>query len=434
MKKLSNFLLLLLLAASCNKNQDLIIKEENNDGDEFFNASKTLRSPDLALDYSRKLPHYLELAGLESKQVDNLKANIGRVLFYDASLSKDGTVSCASCHKQNQAFGDNSLKSRGVDGHFSLRHSMPLTNVASMAAHYANLKGTLAPLLWDTRAATVSELSRMAFTSPNEMGMTMPKVVEQVKKQPYYPYIWKKVYGNFDVTEEKVLDCISEFVGAMGSHQSTFDKALVKAEGNIDLHAKYTVYADTVIRALYYNLPLPISMTSLYTSGSNPGVTFDTVIIQKVKKESGLDWLGMEANLGRNIFIDNCTKCHSAIRPFQEVLMACNGLDLDYKDKGRAEHTGKQTDIGVFKSPSLRNIALTAPYMHDGRFKTLEEVIKFYSNGVKPHANLHPLLKGKDGTPGFKLSAEEQKNLIAFLHTLTDNSIASDSRFSSPFK
>jgi cytochrome c peroxidase len=412
--------LLLCLVTACNKNQDILVREDLNEGDEFYHASKTLYRPELMLDYSRHLPEYLELAGLKSKQVDNLKANLGRVLFYDTALSKDGTVSCASCHKQNQAFGDNSLKSRGVDGLFSKRHSMPLTNVASMVAHYTDVKGTLAPLLWDTRAASVADLSRMAFTSPNEMGMTMDQVVEKVKNQAYYPYVWKQTFGDFKVTEDKILDCISEFVGAMGSHDSKLDKALIKAEGNLDIPASYTISYDTIIRSLYYG--------SVILGFS------DTVITQKIKKEGGLDYLGMDENLGRNIFVNNCTKCHSAIRPFQEVLMACNGLDLEYQDKGRALYTGKSTDVGVFKSPSLRNIALTAPYMHDGRFKTLEEVVKFYSEGVKPHANLHPLLLGKDGTPGFKLSAVEQKQLIAFLHTLTDNSITKDTRFSSPFK
>ncbi len=106
-------------------------------------------------------------------------------------------------------------------------------------------------------------------------------------------------------------------------------------------------------------------------------------------------------------------------------------MDLEYKDKGLAELTGNPSDIGVFKSPSLRNIALTAPYMHDGRFKTLQAVVDFYSDQVKPHPNLHPKML-HDGN--LNLNQTQKQDLIAFLNTFTDQAITVDPRFSNPFK
>jgi cytochrome c peroxidase len=138
-------------------------------------------------------------------------------------------------------------------------------------------------------------------------------------------------------------------------------------------------------------------------------------------------------NNGRDLFVANCSKCHSPIRAFQDVFEACNGLDLEYVDQGRGKLTGNASDNGVFKAPSLRNIAVTAPYMHDGRFKTLEEVIEFYSTGVKNHPNLHPQML-HNGDPNLHLSTQQKQDLIAFLKTLTDNKLATDYRFSNPFK
>ncbi len=114
--------------------------------------------------------------------------------------------------------------------------------------------------------------------------------------------------------------------------------------------------------------------------------------------------------------------------------MACNGLDLEYGDKGLGSITGNPADNGVFKSPSLRNIALTAPYMHDGRFKTLNDVVEFYSTGVQDHPNLHPAMRAANGSARLNLSTQEKADLVAFLHTLTDDFLKTDERFSNPFK
>jgi len=411
MKKTIYLLAIASLAIACGRNSDLILKEEPNDAAEFLATESVLAGlPPLEANYQRKIPDYLRALGMESPQTDNLKAGLGRVLFYDKNLSKDRTISCASCHKQEKAFSDDVAFSTGIEDRQTARNSMPLANTASFSAHHSTINGAIPLLLWDERATSVAEQSRLAFANPDEMGLSMPEVVARVKEQPYYPYLWKQVFGNFDVTENQVLECLSEFVGAIGSHNSKLDFALVQVSGNIEFSQ---IDADTLITIAYYN----------------PSDTTTTITVTI----SGLPGFNESENRGRDIFVANCSKCHSPIRPFQEVFAACNGLDESYTDQGLGALTGNPADNGVFKSPSLRNIALTGPYMHDGRFKNLRQVIDFYSDGVKNHPNLHPLmLRGND--PNLHLNAQQKQDLLAFLHTLTDLEICTDSNFSNPFR
>ncbi len=410
MKKNLYLLLLMLLAVACQKNENLIVKEESNNIEELLDFEQRLKQPFGVPDFTQVLPGYLQSVGLHVQPVDNRKAALGRVLFYDKNLSRDGSVSCASCHHQDRAFSDGLELSTGIEGKRALRNSMALANVASVSAHYSPINGVTFPFLWDGRAMSIADLSRMAFANEHEMGLTMPQVVEQVKKQLYYAHLWKQLFGHFEVSEPDILSCISEFVGAIGSHDSKLDRALTTAKGDINI--PIGVDMTVVIRSLYY--------------GGN-----DTTLTVTI---TGLPGFSLSEHRGRDIFVANCTKCHSPIRPFQEVFAACNGLEMAYKDAGMAATTGRSEDMGVFKSPSLRNITLTAPYMHDGRFKTLEQVVEFYSNGVKPHANLHPLLRRPDGSTSLHLTVDQKKDLVAFLRTLSDPDIAQDKRFSNPFR
>ena len=411
MKQTIYFLALVLLAASCQKNE-WTVQETQNDFADLIAVEDNLNIPTWGfLSYQSKLPEYLRAIGMNTPQISNGKATIGRVLFYDKNLSEDRTTSCASCHQPTRAFSDNVAFSTGVKGQKTHRNSPPLSNVANFAAHYKSATGPRPLLFWDDRASSVGEQSRQTFANPIEMGMEMPQVLERVKEQPYYAWLWKENYGDFNVTEEQVLECVSEFVGAMGSFNSKLDKSLAEA---FDLfNETTTVSVDTAITQLYYG-----------TGGMDTTIT--TTII-------GLPFFSLSENRGRDIFIANCTKCHSPIRPLQEVFAACNGLDMQYEDQGLGALTGNPADNGVFKSPSLRNIALTAPYMHDGRFKTLEEVVNFYSNGVKNHPNLHPQMK-RNGSTQLNLTNQQKQDLVAFLRTLTDNSFVESERFSNPFK
>lgn len=393
--------MLLLLVTACSKNDQPVIEASGED--------LGLVTNDHTLDgfvyfnYESTMPSYLIRLGMKAQKPDNFKANLGRVLFYDKNLSKDRSVSCASCHKARYAFSDNVAFSTGIEGRLTARNSMPLGNVANFSAHYSTINGKTPMLFWDERAKDVPGQSRQTFGNPQEMGMTMEEVVARVKAQTYYSDIWEKAYDDFEPTGDKILACLNEFVGAMSCFDTKLDRAMEHTAGDL---SQSGASIDTLIFKDYSS-------------------TDTTVIINTIFSPS--------EDRGRIIFVTNCTKCHSPIRPFQQVFSACNGLDMNYLDKGLAELTGNPADVGVFKSPSLRNIALTAPYMHDGRFKTLEEVVDFYSDNVKPHPNLNPILL-HNGDPNLHLTATQKADLVDFLKSLTDNSMYSDDRFANPFK
>lgn len=418
MKKL---LLLMLLVSqfACQKNDDFLTKNLPNNGDEEIRAALHLNMKQY--DFQAKLPNYLVTMGLENPDIDNQKAHLGRVIFYDKNLSKDGKVSCGSCHKQSLAFADDEAFSSGIEGRKTSRNSMALTNVSNFAAHYTTLNGKKPALLWDGRANDVVNQAPLAFANPHEMGLTMSQVVEKARAMEYYPYFMTQAFGDPNVTEARLLEGLQEFVRALGSANSKLDLALEKVNG--DLFGKYnttvpiTVLRDTIIQHYYGTITTTLTVVVGADTIVNPLLNFS---------ESELR--------GRTLFAFNCTKCHSPIRSLQEEFMACNGLEMNYSDKGLGDVTGKPADVGIFKSPSLRNIALTAPYMHDGRFNTLGEVIDFYNTGIQPHPNLHPLLRDANGQVlTMNFSVQDKKDLIAFLNTMTSSEVLSDKRFSNPF-
>ncbi len=398
----------ILLATACQKNEFLVREDSNEIPDQLL----TEQYPNLPLApniYQQILPKYLQALGMAPVPVDHAKATVGQLLFYDKNLSKDLKVACASCHKQQKAFSDDVAFSIGINGLKGTRNSMPIANVASFSAHYRPIGGTQSLLLWDNRASSVAQQAQMAFLNDHEMGMNMAEVVERVKEQGYYKVLWKAAYGEAPVEESRILDCLSEFVGAIGSNKSRFDGAMESVNGNINFDS---MGIEVIIPAYY--------------SGTNLGG--DTTIVAIT-----IPGFSLSEDRGRKIFVNNCTKCHSPIRPLQEVMEACNGLTLGYADQGKGKLTGNPADNGVFKSPSLRNIALTAPYMHDGRFKTLQEVIEFYSTGVKDHTNLHPKMR-QNGKINLNLTSDEKTDLLNFLNTLTDYSILNDRKFADPFR
>ena len=401
MKRIALFIALLTVFAACQKNELLVVRDDASDLEEMMHMETALRI--FPASYKVDIPEYLKAVGMQNPVFDDAKVVLGRVLFYDKKLSRDGSTSCASCHKQERAFSDDVAFSKGIHGQLSKRNAMPLANVSSFAGHYAAINGQTPLLLWDERASTVAEQARIAITNPMEMDMSILEVVSRIKEQNYYPYLWKQAYGNFEVSETKLLECLNEFVGAITSFNSKFDRALTQSAGQFGV-------LDTVVRNIYY------------------GPT-DTVVLPT------LPFYNLSEFMGLQLFVDNCSKCHSPIRPFQEVFIACNGLDMQYSDTGLGAITGRAEDEGFFKSPSLRNIALTAPYMHDGRFKTLQEVIEFYSTGVQDHPNLHPdMPRSAKGSTKLNFTEKEKSDLLAFLNTLTDPSVKYDIRFSNPFK
>jgi cytochrome c peroxidase len=321
-------------------------------------------------------------------------AALGRVLFYDTQLSQNNTISCASCHHQQFGFADPRQFSVGYRGGHTTRNAMGLINV-----RYTNLKGTKPGLFWDERAPTLEAQALMPIQDPIEMGMDLKELETRLQKLEYYPPLFLAAFGSSHVTSDRIAKAIAQFLRSMVAFDSKFDRAACKPE-----QGDYCVdFAD-------------------FTQEENRG------------KSLFIDGVGGVAEIG-------CAHCHMP-PTFGMPKAFNNGLDMQYKDPGLgalrrpANDPFTPSDDGKFKAPSLRNIAKTAPYMHDGRFKTLEEVIEHYSSGVHPHENLGLALPEQDRnkpTLGFQLTAEDKQALVAFLKTLTDDTLGTDPRFSDPF-
>ncbi|HBE63932.1 MAG TPA: cytochrome-c peroxidase [Rhodopirellula baltica] len=325
-------------------------------------------------------------------------ATLGRVLFYDKSLSANGTVSCASCHKQELSFTDDEPLSVGFDGKKVARNSMSLVN----ARFYQRGR-----FFWDERARTLEQQVLMPIENPIEMGHDLDKLIPQLASDPIYPPLFINAFGSSDVTVDRVAKALAQFVRSIVSFQSKYDIGLAKSGS--------------------YRRPFP-NFTE-------------------------------QENLGKDVFLRraNCASCHmsnalpfnphrpdepydSSKRPprqtafFTMTTPAVNGVDADTDevDLGVGAISSAEMDRGRFKSPSLRNVELTGPFMHDGRFHTLDQVVEHYNWSIKPHPNLDGRLKNFSAN-GMGLPEVPKVALVAFLKTLTDRTILTDEKWSDPF-
>lgn len=313
--------------------------------------------------------------------VTDAGATLGRVLFYDMNLSANGTIACASCHIQSEGFSDQRALSLGFEGGETGRNSMSLLN----AAYYDN-----GHFFWDERADTLEDQVLMPIQDPVEMGMTLEGLVEAVDGQTYYGPLFEQAFGDDDVTTERISFALAQFVRAMVSTDSRYDEGL-EAMGD------------------------PVADFPNFSA---------------------------EENLGKQLFFSpagNCAICHVGdpqgppapgqdrnFAIFQPLMAINNGLDANPDDEGAGN--------GTFKSHSLRNIALTGPYMHDGRFDTLLEVVEHYDNGVQGGPATDPRLMPAGQPQNLGLTNPEKAAIVAFLETLTDEVIMDDPRFSDPFR
>lgn len=322
--------------------------------------------------------------------IDNNKSTLGRVLFYETQLSRNNRVSCGSCHLQSAAFADVSKLSSGFENAKTIRNTPAIINAGTQTSYF-----------WDMREANLSAMVTQPIGNHIEMGLDQPQyILEKLKKLPYYESLFLNAYGSSEITMDKVGDALSNFVASMASVKTKYDAAAL-----------------------------------------------------------GQATLTAEEERGKNLFFMDlpCGSCHGG-ENFSGWGSATQniGLEMDYADNGEPGTdwmTGAQRD-GWFKVPSLRNVALTAPYMHDGRFATLEEVVDFYNEGIQPHEQLSFMLReGWNGGFGpfegdvfpvggssaevqplrLNLSNDDKHALVAFLKTLSDQNITTDSKFSDPF-
>lgn len=324
--------------------------------------------------------------GIDNTPIDNPitdhGATLGRVLFYDKTLSANETIACASCHQAEHGFSDSDRFSFGFEGGATERNSMTLIN----ARFYQRGR-----FFWDERAATLEEQVLMPFQDPIEMGMTLDQVMDKVKNQPYYTELFENAFGSTEITSDKISKALAQFVRSIVSHSSRYDEG----------------------RAL----------------ATSPGANF----------ENFTD----EENLGKGIFFGQipngggaCFGCHTT-----EAFVSANpgpqnnGLDsISTTDLGAGAIFENPIFEGRFKTTSLRNVELTAPYMHDGRFATLEEVVEHYNSGIQAHPTLAPALTDTNGDPvRLNLTQEQKAALVSFLKTLTDHTLSSEQKWSDPF-
>jgi len=314
------------------------------------------------------------------------KATLGRVLFYDKMLSVDGSTSCASCHKQSAAFADDTKFSEGLEGNIGTRNSLPLGNTIGFVRYYGtDLSIQSGFFSWDEKFETINDQSRAAITSELEMGHDMYSLVENIKDIDYYNVLFKRTYGENGINEDNVLDALTDFVNSMSSRESEFDKAFANNVNTFDAFIPFSDFSPA-------------------------------------------------QNRGKELFNSNCSNCHGSSHNAIVLSSANNGLDMIYEDKGLGAKDGNQFLDGVFKVPSLRNIELTGPYMHDGRFSTLEEVVDHYSSGIQNHKNLSQFLKSGNQARKFNFSDQDKEDLIIYLQSLTDNDFVSQEKYSDPFK
>jgi len=294
----------------------------------------------------------------EDNKVTRSGFELGRHLFYDTQLSKDNSISCGSCHQPFVAFAHaGHVVSHGVNGLVGTRNSPGIYNLAWHTS-----------FMWHGGVNHLEMQPLAPIANPVEMDENINNIITKLQSDIKYPGMFKKAFGDEQVTSERILKSFAQFMGMMVSANSKYDKY--------------------------------------------------------VRGEQGGEMTTAELN-GLNIFRQKCGSCHTEPL-FSDFTFRNNGLPVDpvVDDRGREVITGLAEDRYKFKVPSLRNVAYTAPYMHDGRFQTLEQSLDHYISGIAQTDNLDPLLQN-----GISLSAAEKQEVILFLKTLSDVDFISDQRF-----
>lgn len=311
-------------------------------------------------------------------------ATLGRVLFYDRQLSKNGLVACGTCHTQTFGFGDHTRFSIGFQGLITRRTAMPLANAG------INPRGRY---FRDERAINLEEQVLQPITDPVEMGLSPGEAVDRIEARSWYFDLFQAAFGDRRVTDARISKALAQFVRSLVSRTSPYDRAKSRSADNRTLLEPFSGFSTLENRGKFI----------FFASRADGGA--------------------------------GCANCHET-DAFIMPRPRNNGLDtaIESTDNGVGEITRRAADMGLFRTSSLKNIALSAPYMHDGRFATLDEVVEHYSIGIRSHPNLSPELQNDDGSPvQFGFSETDKAALIAFLRTLTDEEMLSAERFSDPF-
>jgi cytochrome c peroxidase len=302
-------------------------------------------------------------------------AKLGRYLFYDPILSRDSSISCATCHQQAAAFSDAGKSfSVGISGEKLTRNTPPLFNLAWYAG-----------LFWDGRAKSIEEQALHPVQAKEEMDLNWGEAVRRIQNHEGYRTQFETVFATSQIDSVLVVRALAQFERTLLSTNSKYDSVIRREARFSAEERKGFVLANEQVKGNCMHCH-PTDAHALGTTGdfSNNGV-------------------------------------EAAHAP------------SDYQDAGRGAITKRDQDMGLMKIPSLRNVAVTAPYMHNGSLKSLEEVLHFYSEGIHPGVNTDSRL-GVIEVGKARLSKEEQQQILAFLLTLTDFTFLSDSTFANPFR
>jgi len=328
--------------------------------------------------YELEIPtHFPQMQIPEDNPMTIEGVELGRKLFYETKLSLDNTISCASCHSQENAFSDPKQFSEGVSGTLGNRNSMALINLGWQQSFF-----------WDGRAKTLEAQILEPVPNPIEMHQSWEKTVSKLSEDQNYRDDFLEAFDSKTISKELVSKAIAQFLRTLISANSKYD--------------------------VIYKVSNSLSLTET-----------DQLIWNQITPEeiSGYD-------LFKSLNGADCFHCHNGAL-MQVQKFSNNGLDINPLDYGRELITGNTSDHGKFKVPTLRNIALSAPYMHDGRFATLDEVIEQYSTGVKKTEDTDPLIEfAHQG--GVQLNASQKSALKAFLLTLTDYEFVKNKKFAKP--
>ncbi|MEO9571011.1 MAG: cytochrome c peroxidase [Polaribacter sp.] len=346
MKKISIVFLGICILYSCSKEEEYMVIPKN------LELKVPSNFPELEYD-------------LTNNPLTEEGVALGKKLFYEGKLASDGIISCGFCHEQASAFTHHGHTiSHGVDGKMGFRNTQPIQNLAFFTE-----------FTWDGAAIHLDLQPIIPITSEVEMNETIPSVLEKLSSYKEYEILFTNAFGDAEVTSERMLKALSQFMVTMISGDSKYDK-VVRNEDN-------TVF---------------------------------TTIESK----------------GLEIFKNKCATCHSG-ELFTDKTYRNNGIPYNTKfteEEGRKRVSGYEVDFYKFRVPSLRNIEMSFPYMHDGRFGTLEDVLNFYTDGMTENGGIiDPILVKNDGSLGIDLTTDDKTALIAFLKTLTDNTFLNDERF-----
>lgn len=354
----------------------------------YLKLKTGLANGDIPVKYNLRLPPGTpDFPDNPQNPLTSAGRELGRWLFYDPITSGNGEMSCSSCHRQELAFTDGKKESPGIHGETVGRNSMSLVNLAWGRAFF-----------WDGRVDSLEKQATMPIENKKELDLPLSRLIGRLKAHPVYPRMFVLAFSDDpEISEQNIGRALAQFM-----------RSLVSFGADLDQVRRVEI-----------------------------GVT-PTENVKAELLKFHPDNIDPETRAAINL----CGNCHSGAnygdpRVFGALYggtrLASNGLDAD-PEPAYGEVTGRKHDQGKFKIPSLRNVEVTAPYMHDGRFATLEKVLDHYSLHIQDAPNLDPALKKKGKPERFEFSPRVRKNIITYLKLMTDPSFTTDERFSNPFR